>query len=548
MWEIRLHAPRRKSVNQIVRLVFVLMLCLFVSGPALANGREARRVAEQARKALKEGRIVQAYLLYSQAVVLEPANVEWLARAQALRARAILLSREGPVQVPLALPGEPAVIVSAETADEPAHEAPVPPEALPPPRLKHSERQRDLDLRGDARSLFTQVAQLYQLEAVFDSDYPPSQAMTFRLDNAGWLEAIRALENATASFVVPLSESRFLVARDTPQKRQEREPHITVAVPVPDLVTAQDAQEIRAAVQQVMQITRIGFDPARRLIVFRDRASLAEPARILLEQLLNRKPVVSVEVELVEVNRQFFSAFGASLATSYLVTNFGRLWNSPPQTVAGFANFAVFGGGKTLLGFGIPDVQMVAQSSRSNGRNLVRVELRSLDGQAASLHLGERFPVVTAKEILPTPDSPATYPPTFNYEDLGLVIKATPRVHGHDEVTLTLEASFKALTGQFIDEIPVVSNRSFQSEVRLRTGEWAIVAGLVTSSEARTITGLEGLTRIPVLNRLAAANRREDSHTTILMLVRPRLLGLPIGEKPSVAIPIGAELRPRVPL
>lgn len=548
MGEIALHAGRPPVVLAIVRPACHLLLVLMVCGVCLAGVREAERVAEQARKAERTGRIVEAYLLYSQAIVLDPRNLEYRARAEALRARATLISREKLPPSGVVSEAQPGRARADNILPEATAEPTPPPVALPLPRLKPFDQKRTLDLRGDARALFLQAGRIFGLEPVFDSDYPPSPPVNFYLEDAGWEETIRALETVTGSFVVPLGERKFLVVRDTPQKRQEREPHVTVVVSVPDLVTPQEVQEVRAAVQQVMQVTRIGFDPARRLLVLRERASLAWPAQALLEQLLQRKPVVSIEVELVEVNRQFTTAFGAFPPSSYLLTALGRPWNSPPWNPGGFTRFAVFGGGKSLVGFGIPDVQMLAQMSRAVGQNLFRAQLRSLEGQAASLHVGERFPIVTAKEIAPDANTPLTYPPAFVFEDLGLVLKATPRVHGLDEITLTLETSYKALTGQVVEEIPVISNRSYQSEIRLRNGEWAVVAGLMSSSEARTITGLAGVSRIPVLNYLLNMNTRERSQTEILLLIRPRLLSLPVGERRTEAIPTGTETRPRVPL
>lgn len=538
-----------QTVISFVRRLYVCVLSILVCAPLWASTAEAKRIAQQAEKAARAGRIVDAYLLYSKAVVLDPQNPVWWAKAEALRVRATLISQQKLAGLPI--PGarpEPA----PEPGPQPESLAPAEPipvmEPIPPPRLRPSPAARDIDLQGDARTLFTGLAKLFQLEAVFDGDYPSSPPLRFRLEGASWMEAVRALEAAAGSFVVPLSERRFLVARDTPQKRQEREPHVTLTVPVPDLITPQEVQEVRAAVQQVMQITRIAFDPARRLMVLRDRASLAEPAAQLMAELLQRKPVVAVEIEFAEVNRQITTAYGASLATSYFLSTFGRPWNSPPFTPPGVTQFAVFGGGKSLLGFGIPDAQMLAETSRSRGQLLFRAELRSLASQPASLHVGQRYPIVTAKEILPDPSAPQTYPPTFVFEDLGLVIKVTPRVHGADEITLSLETTFKALTGVIVQEIPVIASRSYQTEVRLREGEWAVVAGLMSSSEARTITGLAGLTQIPVLKHLLAANQRDRSETDVFILLRPRLLSLPAGSVPTPVISTGSELRPRIPL
>ena len=101
--------------------------------------------------------------------------------------------------------------------------------------------------------------------------------MRFRLDNADYREALRALEAATASFVVPVGERRLLVVKDTVQKRTETEPVVSVAVPLPEPVSLQDAQELMRGVQQVMGLQQMQLDGQRRVILARDRVLEGPP-------------------------------------------------------------------------------------------------------------------------------------------------------------------------------------------------------------------------------------------------------------------------------
>ena len=121
-------------------------------------------------------------------------------------------------------------------------------------------------------------------------------------------------------------------------------------------------------------------------------------------------------------------------------------------------------------------------------------------------------------------------PPTFNFEDLGLVVKVTPHVHGTDEVTLEVSTEFKLLESTSVDGIPVISNKKYESKVRLVRGEWAVLAGLMTASDARTITGIPGLSLIPFL-RSNTVNK--DLGQTLIIL------------KPHITIPPPTELPTR---
>src|SRR5262249_12413063 len=101
---------------------------------------------------------------------------------------------------------------------------------LPPKTLGAKPGRQDFDLRGDSKVLFEKVAHAFGLDCVFDGDYQPGHAFSFRLEQADYQEALRALEAATASFVVPLTDKLFLVAKDTQQKRNEVEPNASVTI------------------------------------------------------------------------------------------------------------------------------------------------------------------------------------------------------------------------------------------------------------------------------------------------------------------------------
>jgi type II secretory pathway component GspD/PulD (secretin) len=145
-------------------------------------------------------------------------------------------------------------------------------------------------------------------------------------------------------------------------------------------------------------------------------------------------------------------------------------------------------------------------------------------------------------------DAQFSLPPAISFEDLGLVIKVTPRVNGAGEVTLNLETEFKALTGQAFNDIPVIANRKLLSEVRLRQGEWAVIAGLMNASQARTISGLAGLSRVPLLGPVLSQNTRDNNEDQVLVVIKPSLLSLPPSEAATRLVPVGTEQRPRIPL
>ncbi len=74
------------------------------------------------------------------------------------------------------------------------------------------------------------------------------------------------------------------------------------------------------------------------------------------------------------------------------------------------------------------------------------------------------------------------------------------------------------------------------------------MAGLIDAQEARTIAGLTGVTRIPVLGPLTSVHTKNKDEGTVLILIRPRLVTLPPGTATTHTFRIGSETKPLTPL
>jgi general secretion pathway protein D len=141
-----------------------------------------------------------------------------------------------------------------------------------------------------------------------------------------------------------------------------------------------------------------------------------------------------------------------------------------------------------------------------------------------------------------------TPPPTFTFEDLGLILKITPKVHDSNEVTLEVESEFKVLGSTSFNGIPVIGNRKFNTRVRLAFNQTAVIAGLMNNTQARVVSGLAGLTHIPIANSILGRNSRDRDQGEVLLTIKPRLLSLPASEAVTRPIFVGAESRMLTPL
>ena len=207
MGQLFIHAHVAAPVRSLVR-IWLLLICgalLSVSAPKPT----AEQLFKEGQKAERAGQIAQAYVLYSQAAAADSTNLMYWQRAQALRPIASLLKPETTPAADLAADKIDSTLFGAIN-DRELEDARKP---LPPPRLEALRGARDYDLQGDSKSLWEQVAKTLHLLVVFDTQYQPTRSLRFQLADADYSYALRALEAATDSFIVPVSERRGLEPR-----------------------------------------------------------------------------------------------------------------------------------------------------------------------------------------------------------------------------------------------------------------------------------------------------------------------------------------------
>jgi hypothetical protein len=515
-----------------------LVCAISVCSSLAWGGSTAEQLFKDGQKAERAGQTVRAYLLYAEAAAAAPTNLAYWERAQALRPLASLMKTAEPT-VPEMPPDKiDRTLFGAITAQDLEQSR----KPLPPPELKAPPGRQDFDLRGDSKSLWEQVAKTLNLLVLFDTQYQPTpRSIRFQLTGADYRETLRALQAATDSFLTPVSDRLIFVANDSTQKRTEFESTAAVVIPFPETATIQELQEISVAVRGILDIQKLMVDNQRRLILIRDRVTKVRLAEKLLQDLMRPRPQVAIEVEIMAVSNTSSLSYGLTTPTAFPLVSFVSKRRLATAIPAGFTQFLTFGGGASLLGLGVTSAQLFANVAKSSASTLLRSEVVSLDGQPASLHVGDKYPIVTNAYFGSNTGTGQVFtpPPTFNFEDLGLVLKVTPHVHGTDEVSLDIDAEFKLLGAGAVDGIPIISNRKYESKVRVMTGEWAVLAGLMTGSEARTITGIPGMSSVPLLR----SNKKNSDDSATLIVLKPHLLNLPPTETATWRAWCGTETR-----
>ncbi len=88
--------------------------------------------------------------------------------------------------------------------------------------------------------------------------------------------------------------------------------------------------------------------------------------------------------------------------------------------------------------------------------------------------------------------------------------------------------------------IPAINDRKFSSTLRLRQGEWAVVAGLAGRTDTKSYGGFPGLGSLRALGN----NQRGTDRSNTLVVIKPRLTCRPPTDLPTPALAAGTETKP----
>ena len=521
-----------------------------------ASDPVAARLAHEAREARNSGQIVRAYLLYAEAAAREPQNPTYRAERDALAPAAKLLTK-ADIQT---------ANVAAEIKEiekQSAHEPPLElarrsdwernEDLQPIPHLEASASPATFELRGNEKTLFERVAAAYGVRPVFDPELEFENDIRFSIGRVDFRTAMEALTAVTNTFVFPISKHDIFVARDTELKRNELEPRVLLTFPLPNALEQKDLLEAANAVRGVLRITAIGWDSESRTVMIRDRYTRARVARGLLEAVLLPKAQVSLELQFLTYDSQRNYHYGIALPSSVYGIALGQVggFRSILPSLLNFSNPVALlglGGGATLFGVGTTNANIFATYSSSFSRKIFDVTAAVSDGETVNFHVGDKYPIPQTLYTGFQQSNPSIYNPIgeVTLEDLGIILKMTPRIHANGDVALDIEADYKTLAGQTFNTVPAIAERQFKGTVVMHSGQWAVLTGMDDDTRNITRSGLVGLSQIPGLNQILGENTNDRETSKTLVVVKPTITRLPMSSYISPQYLLGPQRGERV--
>jgi general secretion pathway protein D len=392
----------------------------------------------------------------------------------------------------------------------------------------------------DTKNVYTAIGKLAGINVLFDPDYV-SRRISIDLNNVSLNQALEIVALESKTFWRAVTPNTIFVAADTKAKRTEIEQNVVKTFYLSNLAQTTEMQDVVNTLRTVVEITRVISLPSQNAIVIRgtpDQVALAEK---LVNDLDKARPEVVVDIAVMQVSRDKLKNLGISPPTSGTIQLQGNILPTTTATTTTTSTTSSTGttGQVTLNKLAnltsndflvtIPQAQVNFLMSDSDTKIIQNPQIRALDGQKATLKIGDRVPVATGS-FQPGIGGVGINPlvnTQFQYIDVGVNIDVQPTVHASREVTLKVTMEVSSVSSHVniggIDQ-PVIGQRRVEHTIRLKEGEVSLMGGMLEEDVLKSSSGYPWLSQVPILKYLFSSQNTELRTNEIVFVLVPHIV------------------------
>jgi general secretion pathway protein D len=392
-----------------------------------------------------------------------------------------------------------------------------------------------LRLTEDTKVVYETIGKLAGINVLFDPDYT-SRRIHIELNGVSLIDALELVAMNSKTFWRPVTPNTIFVAADTPAKRKELEQNLIKTFYLSNLSQPTELQDVVNTLRTILEVSRITQMPSQGAIIVRgtpDQVALAEK---LIGDLDKARPEVIVEVAVMQVSRDKLRQLGIQPPTSASIAlqpNVTTTTANGTGTQGGTANQINLNklGSLSAKDFvvTIPPASVSFLATDSTTKLIQNPQIRALDGQKASLKIGDRVPVATGSfgAGIGGVGLNSLVNTQFQYIDVGVNIDISPKVHQNRDITLKIMLDISAVTGQSnIGGVsqPIIGQRKIEHEIRLKEGEVNLLGGILEDTQTKALNGFPWISQVPILKYLFSSENVQHKENEIVFALVPHVV------------------------
>ena len=397
------------------------------------------------------------------------------------------------------------------------------------------------------KKIYDALSKASGINFIYDERVPLDKKVSIDIADVTFEQALEQLMMMNKHFFKIIDEKSLLIAEDTPQKHKELDDLVIQTF----FLSNADVKDVQVLLRTLLDARQIAQNDRLNAITIRDTPERVMVAQKIIEANDKAKSELIIDVELLEVNRTLLRNLGIDLTG---VGTSGGTGKSLTMSYGGGSSVSLNNldllkqAGSWLVG-PIPGVVINFLKTEGDAQVLAKPQLRVSEGAKAQVRIGDRIPIpnttfnAASTGLGNTVGVPIT---SFTYQNVGINIDLEPRVHHNREITLKGKIEISNLAGEVSAggglTQPIIGTREIETTIRLRDNETNILAGLIREEDRSSMSGVAGLSSIPLLKRLFGTTTTDIKQTDIVLMMTPHIIRIPdITEEDLQPLWVGTE-------
>ena len=290
-------------------------------------------------------------------------------------------------------------------------------------------------------------------------------------------------------------------------------------------------------------------DVRTNAVTIRDVPAYLEDVEELIQNIDRRDRQVLIEARILEASVEFIRSLGIQwgvagtkgpIGVSGLATigKAGSTRNLVLATPAvGLNSATALSGVGLVFGGGSADMEITAAEQRGDINILSRPSIVTMNNQPASIHSGVSFHVKTSGDVtIGTSSTRTSTSGSSNLQEIqaGITLAVTPQITEDGRVHLTVDVTESQPDfSKQVDGIPSIIENTATTTVFLRDGEVTVIGGLYQVKDTKSMKGIPGLHRVPLLGALFGSRSKGQAKSELLIFIRPTVVQNQLATLPS---------------
>ncbi|MEN2785150.1 type II secretion system secretin GspD [Sphingomonas qilianensis] len=183
-----------------------------------------------------------------------------------------------------------------------------------------------------------------------------------------------------------------------------------------------------------------------------------------------------------------------------------------------------FGGGAFNIGKDAIFGAIINAIKSDTTSNLLQApSVTTLDNQEARILVGQEIPITTGQALSDNFDNAFR---TVQRENVGIQLEVKPQVNSSGAIKLFLHQQVSSIAGPVSSDNSdlILNKREVETTLTVDDGQIAVIGGLLSDSERRTIEKIPLLGDLPGIGALFRSKAKERNKTNLMVFIRPTIL------------------------